>query len=372
MDYNNAVNNFNQALLGSAQMIAASKSSKEDRRLVREQNQLSREWNEKVWKMQNEYNLPKNQVARLVDSGLNPALLYGDVTTGLAESVNGTYGQGSTNPSQLPQAIANVQGNMTARENFDVQMDNVRASTDLMRSQAEKNSADADLARADVIKGQRDSFSQFYRNQLDFRKFVELEKPKFEKYSQQVDAGLEEVKHRILNLDADTKYKGDKSRQVDVDIKNSILTTMQNLQNMRKSCELMNSQIYKNMEEGATQKVTRSYLKSLGSFYDANTNRIRKLTNPDVKTAWANYTKAYHEGVSAVQRGFDSKVNSRVLSQTQNALISSLQNAAEIAEKNNNTYELRMIVDIMESLSTTYKNYVGTNIEGLKVAGSFK
>ena len=54
MDFNNAVNTFNQALLGSAQMIAASKSSKEDRRLVREQNELSRQWNEKVWHMQNQ------------------------------------------------------------------------------------------------------------------------------------------------------------------------------------------------------------------------------------------------------------------------------------------------------------------------------
>ena len=75
MDFDSAVNNFNQAILGSAQMIAASNTSREDRRLIREQNELSRQWNEKVWHMQNEYNLPKNQLARLVDSGLNPALI---------------------------------------------------------------------------------------------------------------------------------------------------------------------------------------------------------------------------------------------------------------------------------------------------------
>ena len=52
MDFDSAVNNFNQALLGSAQMIAASNTSHEDRRLVREQNDISRQWNEKVWHMQ--------------------------------------------------------------------------------------------------------------------------------------------------------------------------------------------------------------------------------------------------------------------------------------------------------------------------------
>ena len=365
MDFDSAVNNFNQAILGSAQMISASNTSRDDRRLIREQNELSRNWNEKVWHMQNEYNLPKNQLSRLVDSGLNPALMYGEATSGLAQNVNGTYGAASTNPSQLPQAIGNVQNSMIARENFQVQMDNVRASTDLMRSQAIKNSADADLARADILKGQRDSYSQFYKNQLDFQRLVDIEKPKLEKYSQEVDINIEKVRHEIPNIDADTKYKGEKSRQVGVDINNSILTTMQNLENMRKSCEVMNSQIFSNFESGLTQRAQRSYLKSLGAFYDANTDRIKKLTSPEVKKAWADYTKAYHEGVSAVQHGFDSKVNSRVLSKTQEALIKSLQSAASIAEKNNNTYELRMITDIMESLSVTYKNYVGTNMQVL-------
>ena len=232
MDFDSAVNNFNQALLGSAQMIAASNTSHEDRKLIREQNEISRQWNEKVWHMQNEYNLPKNQLARLVDSGLNPALMYGDVTSGLAQNVNGSYGAAQANPSQLPNAIANVQNSMIARENFNVQMDNVRASTDLMRSQAIKNSADADLARADIIKGQRDSYSQFYKNQLDFQRLVDIEKPKLEKYFEEVDMNIEQARHYISNLDADTKYKGEKSRQVGVDINNSILTTMQNLENI--------------------------------------------------------------------------------------------------------------------------------------------
>lgn len=370
MDFDSAVNNFNQALLGSAQMIAASNTSREDRRLIREQNEISRQWNEKVWHMQNEYNLPKNQLARLVDSGLNPALMYGDVTSGLAQNVNSSYGAASTNPSQLPQAIGNVQNSMIARENFQVQMDNVRASTDLMRSQAAKNSADADLARADIIKGQRDSYSQFYQNQLNFRRFVDIEKPQFEKYSQQVDASIDEIRHKIANLDADTNVKGETARKIGVDINNSILITTQQIKNMKKQCEVMNSEIFSNMESAKTQKVQRSYLKSLGAFYDANTDKIKKLTNPEVKKAWADYTKAYHEGLIAVQKGQQEKMNTNILSKTQDALISSVQHAASIAAKQDNTYELKMCTEILESLSNTYKNYVGTNMQVLNGLGT--
>ena len=59
-DFTTAVNNFNQTMLASAGMIQAGESSKEDRRLVREQNQLSREWNEKMW--QQLYHVCANRV----------------------------------------------------------------------------------------------------------------------------------------------------------------------------------------------------------------------------------------------------------------------------------------------------------------------
>ena len=41
--------------------------------LAREQ----REWDLEMWNRQNEYNLPKNQMARLSAAGLNPNLVYG-------------------------------------------------------------------------------------------------------------------------------------------------------------------------------------------------------------------------------------------------------------------------------------------------------
>lgn len=43
-------------------------------------------WNEKMWQMNNEYNTPANQIARLKEAGLNPNLMYGQGTVGNSSS----------------------------------------------------------------------------------------------------------------------------------------------------------------------------------------------------------------------------------------------------------------------------------------------
>ena len=52
MDAVTAMNNFNQSIMAGAQMIQANKSSKADRTLVRQENEKSRAWNEKMWHLQ--------------------------------------------------------------------------------------------------------------------------------------------------------------------------------------------------------------------------------------------------------------------------------------------------------------------------------
>lgn len=159
-DFSTAANNFNQVVLQSAGMIQAGESSKEDRRLVREQNQLSREWNEKIWHMQNEYNSPTAQVARLVDAGLNPALAYGDVTSGLAQNANGSYGQATTNPDQSS-------ARMLEAASLFQQQNLTNSAIQVNQSQAEANQALADKYRSET-KGQ--NLSNTYEAQvLDYK-----------------------------------------------------------------------------------------------------------------------------------------------------------------------------------------------------------
>lgn len=143
MDAVQAMNNFNQTIMAGAQMIQANKSSKADRKMVQRENQKSRDWNEKMWRLQNEFNSPTAQLARFVDAGLNPALAYGEVTSGLATNPTSSYGQGSTNPDQTSARMAE------AAQLFN-QMNLTNSAIHLNDSQAEANEALADKYRSET------------------------------------------------------------------------------------------------------------------------------------------------------------------------------------------------------------------------------
>ena len=59
-------------------------------------------YNINMWKMQNEYNSPVNQMRRYEEAGLNPALMYGQVTPG----------NSSAAPQQTVPAAPNVSQDM--------------------------------------------------------------------------------------------------------------------------------------------------------------------------------------------------------------------------------------------------------------------
>lgn len=63
------------------------------------ESRIARNWQEEMWKKQNEYNLPVNQVARLKDAGINPNLAFGSSASTMSANV----------PSPPP------------RSNFDIQ-----------------------------------------------------------------------------------------------------------------------------------------------------------------------------------------------------------------------------------------------------------
>lgn len=53
----------------------------------RKRQQQSQEWAEKMWKSQNEYNLPVNQVKRLKEAGINPNLAFGSAASAMGTNV---------------------------------------------------------------------------------------------------------------------------------------------------------------------------------------------------------------------------------------------------------------------------------------------
>lgn len=72
-------------LLGTGGNIASTLLSNEaNKSLLRERNQMAID----QWKRENEYNLPKNQVERLLAAGLNPALMYENGASGLVSATS--------------------------------------------------------------------------------------------------------------------------------------------------------------------------------------------------------------------------------------------------------------------------------------------
>lgn len=113
-------------LLGLIGSVGASLISN---RGAKRRQQVADQQNVKFWKMQNAYNTPKEQMARLQNAGLNPNLIYGsNANTGVA---------GSVSPSKP--APFNVQNPVPSM----MQTAMLTSQIDLQKSQAEKNRADA-------------------------------------------------------------------------------------------------------------------------------------------------------------------------------------------------------------------------------------
>lgn len=102
----------------------------------------NREWNEKMWHMQNEYNTPKAQMQRLREAGLNPNLAYGQLASSNAGQVGSADVYGNKEISQqlsrlnLAEAGASIgqalaQMKKTQSEAEGQQLDNKMKAIDL-------------------------------------------------------------------------------------------------------------------------------------------------------------------------------------------------------------------------------------------------
>lgn len=100
--------------------------------------------NERLWNMQNEYNDPKNQMARLKAAGLNPNLVYGDGATAMSKSQPAGADIKGWNP-EAPKIEGNPIGDTMLRY-YDVMqqkqtIDNLKTQNDTMLKEQELKSA---------------------------------------------------------------------------------------------------------------------------------------------------------------------------------------------------------------------------------------
>lgn len=135
-------------LFGMGSQNSANKANME---LAKYQN----EWNEKMWHMQNEYNLPKNQMARYLDAGLNPNLIYG---SGSASAGNSTSVPTAANMHVEPLPVPNlgeaanqVVSNIRADRLADADIKQKDSVTEYNKSAAQAKKQEAALTALKVI-----------------------------------------------------------------------------------------------------------------------------------------------------------------------------------------------------------------------------
>lgn len=105
----------------------------------RSASNAQRDWEERMWKMNNEYNTPANQKQRLIDAGLNPALMYETMPQNTSQAPSG----GSSWKAEAPRLDA---------QDFmlGAQLENMNAQTEATRMATERQRFDLERARIDA------------------------------------------------------------------------------------------------------------------------------------------------------------------------------------------------------------------------------
>lgn len=148
---------------GALNVQSASKTNLKTRKHNEHMFRWQHEVATKDWEKQNEYNSPKQQMKRLKEAGLNPALVYGQGATGSNASAVNQPSMGSYNPN-VPQfdegAIGEslggiAQGQMAIQKSLLQQnLENAKRQGELIDAQAAASRASADKT-AEEATGQR-------------------------------------------------------------------------------------------------------------------------------------------------------------------------------------------------------------------------
>lgn len=168
-------------------------------------NRKTRAWNEKMygvqrsdaladWNMQNEYNSPTSQMARLRDAGLNPNLVYGNGITQSSPTIRSASVE-KWNPENVMAGTGAVVGDSLMRY-FDVRMreaqtDNLKAQNTVIAQDALLKAAQTAATLEAIPQRQADTQSKLF--DLDMKNTLR-------------NNSLEMAHESLRKLRADTDY----------------------------------------------------------------------------------------------------------------------------------------------------------------------
>lgn len=111
--------------------------------------QMQNDWNEKMWNMNNQYNSPVEQIKRLEAAGLNRNLAYGSLSGNVASPPSSTSRGIIQGDNAATIALRNQQANQIKQV--------TAANVNLLNSQADAQSAQAEYYRSQATKGKTEN-----------------------------------------------------------------------------------------------------------------------------------------------------------------------------------------------------------------------
>ena len=154
--------------------------------------------NIEIWQMQNAYNHPSAQMARLREAGLNPNMLYG-------QGVKGATGQSSSAPEVAPRTPPpNLSEAFTQYQNTEtsgLQNDNLRATNTLLKQDSILKTLDA------VNKTGKNKAQKLVNNQLEDFLQTQVNGMKVTNRLKQSQSALNYTEHDILSRIGDERVE---------------------------------------------------------------------------------------------------------------------------------------------------------------------
>jgi hypothetical protein len=199
------------------------------------QNKKSRKWSEKMyerqradnlefWNMQNEFNSPEAQRARLESAGLNPNLAYGGSPAQTAGSAGDISSPETPRPEFNPAMIGT--GVQQLAQFYDYELK--QAKTDNLRANTEVQFETQLLKAAETFGKQYDVTSKKYSAMLNEQLF---------------DTSLEMGKERLRKLQADTQYTLDQNERANLMLSPNLQSTIEDILSKRLGRQLTTQQI---------------------------------------------------------------------------------------------------------------------------------
>jgi len=193
------------------------------------------------WNRQNMYNAPDAQMKRFKDAGLNPHLIYGQMTTAQPIKTPEAKAPNYVAPQVDPEGL-NVLGKQYALETQRLQLENMQKQGGLIEAQTLKTNSETDWKNVNT---------KFAKDTFDIRKFtlgnketlsageVYLQDQKFK----QIEAQIRKTNVEVQNILANTQLSVAKQSEI-----------AQKISSMKQYMELTNEKIITQKQENEFMK----------------------------------------------------------------------------------------------------------------------